>query len=301
MASSRVNIGSGEEISIKELALTVARIVGYEGRFEHDLSKPDGTPRKLLDTSRIEALGWQPRIRLEDGLRDVYPKLAGRNRRLRRRLKTNSYSCFQDATLTGTTLKSADLFVSDRRYYVSQGYDGEPPSLLHIKLDTQNIAGLDFCSFIGRNFLIGPIYIAADGENQLAAHIGRGNLAGGFGDLRHGLKLGIAAPLHPRHVEINFCKLLAASLRRVSSRLAIRCSTASWFCRARARNEASSSASRRVDDRSRSMSRRLDLAASPRSTSDLLELRFPAKLDFRVMQLDALLQGRDFIAVACSL
>ncbi|QNQ64196.1 GDP-L-fucose synthase [Brucella sp. 6810] len=67
-----VNIGSGEEISIKELALTVARIVGYEGRFEHDLSKPDGTPRKLLDTSRIEALGWQPRIRLEDGLRDVY-------------------------------------------------------------------------------------------------------------------------------------------------------------------------------------------------------------------------------------
>lgn len=67
-----MNIGSGEEISIKELALSVARIVGYEGRFEHDLSKPDGTPRKLLDTSRIEALGWQPRIRLEDGLRDVY-------------------------------------------------------------------------------------------------------------------------------------------------------------------------------------------------------------------------------------
>lgn len=67
-----VNIGSGEEISIKDLALTIARTVGYEGRFEHDLGKPDGTPRKRLDTARMEALGWKPRIRLEDGLRDVY-------------------------------------------------------------------------------------------------------------------------------------------------------------------------------------------------------------------------------------
>ncbi len=67
-----VNIGSGEEISIKELALMIARIIDYEGRFEQDMSKPDGTPRKLLDTSRMRALGWQPHIRLEDGLRDVY-------------------------------------------------------------------------------------------------------------------------------------------------------------------------------------------------------------------------------------
>lgn len=67
-----VNIGSGEEIPIRELALTIARIIGYEGRFEHDLDKPDGTPRKLLDTSRMRALGWRPRIALEDGLRDVY-------------------------------------------------------------------------------------------------------------------------------------------------------------------------------------------------------------------------------------
>lgn len=67
-----VNIGSGEEISIKDLALLIARVVGYEGRFEHDLSKPDGTPRKFLDTSRMAALGWRPRISLEDGLRAVY-------------------------------------------------------------------------------------------------------------------------------------------------------------------------------------------------------------------------------------
>ncbi|MBN9046602.1 MAG: GDP-L-fucose synthase [Rhizobiales bacterium] len=67
-----VNIGSGEEISIKDLAVTIARTVGYEGRFEHDPGKPDGTPRKRLDTARMEALGWKPRIRLEDGLRAVY-------------------------------------------------------------------------------------------------------------------------------------------------------------------------------------------------------------------------------------
>ncbi|MBA8837751.1 GDP-L-fucose synthase [Ochrobactrum sp. RH2CCR150] len=67
-----VNIGSGEEISIRDLALLIARVVGYEGRFEHDLSKPDGTPRKFLDTSRMAALGWKPRISLEDGLRAVY-------------------------------------------------------------------------------------------------------------------------------------------------------------------------------------------------------------------------------------
>ncbi|WP_435655665.1 GDP-L-fucose synthase family protein [Brucella pituitosa] len=67
-----VNIGTGEEISIKELALTIANIVGFEGTFVHDLSKPDGTPRKLLDTSLMHALGWRPRIRLHDGIREVY-------------------------------------------------------------------------------------------------------------------------------------------------------------------------------------------------------------------------------------
>ncbi|MFD2651881.1 GDP-L-fucose synthase family protein [Brucella rhizosphaerae] len=67
-----VNIGTGEEISIKELALTIANVVGFEGKLEHDLTKPDGTPRKLLDTSVMHAIGWKPRIRLQDGIRDVY-------------------------------------------------------------------------------------------------------------------------------------------------------------------------------------------------------------------------------------
>ncbi|MCL7998810.1 GDP-L-fucose synthase [Brucella sp. 21LCYQ03] len=67
-----VNIGSGEEISIRDLTLTIADVVGFEGRLEHDLSKPDGTPRKLLDTSKMRALGWKPNIRLKDGIAEVY-------------------------------------------------------------------------------------------------------------------------------------------------------------------------------------------------------------------------------------
>ncbi|MCX2698804.1 GDP-L-fucose synthase family protein [Ochrobactrum chromiisoli] len=67
-----INIGSGEEVSIRELALTIADVVGFEGRLDHDLSKPDGTPRKLLDTSRMHALGWKPNIRLRDGIAKVY-------------------------------------------------------------------------------------------------------------------------------------------------------------------------------------------------------------------------------------
>ena len=67
-----INIGSGEEISIKELATLIADVVEYRGRINFDPSKPDGTPRKLLDTSRLNMLGWHPRIRLEAGLRATY-------------------------------------------------------------------------------------------------------------------------------------------------------------------------------------------------------------------------------------
>ena len=67
-----INIGVGEDLSILELAHTIARVVGYDGRIEHDLSKPDGTPRKLMDVSRLQALGYRPQITLEDGLRAVY-------------------------------------------------------------------------------------------------------------------------------------------------------------------------------------------------------------------------------------
>ena len=67
-----VNVGCGEDVTIAELARLVADVVGYEGAIEHDRSKPDGTPRKLLDVSRLEALGWKPKISLEQGLRSVY-------------------------------------------------------------------------------------------------------------------------------------------------------------------------------------------------------------------------------------
>lgn len=67
-----VNVGCGEDISISELAALIGRIVGYDGAVVFDKSKPDGTPRKLLDVSRLGSLGWRPRIRLEDGIRATY-------------------------------------------------------------------------------------------------------------------------------------------------------------------------------------------------------------------------------------
>ena len=67
-----VNIGVGEDVTIGELAALVAKVVGYEGAIVYDRSKPDGTPRKLVDVSRIFALGWRPRIGLEAGIRGTY-------------------------------------------------------------------------------------------------------------------------------------------------------------------------------------------------------------------------------------
>jgi GDP-L-fucose synthase len=66
------NVGSGEELSVKQLAALIARIVGYEGPVNWDRSKPDGTPRKLLDSSKIRATGWRPQIGLEEGIRETY-------------------------------------------------------------------------------------------------------------------------------------------------------------------------------------------------------------------------------------
>jgi GDP-L-fucose synthase len=71
-----VNIGAGHEISIRELALLIAEIAGYRGRLIYDKSKPDGTPRKLLDVSRMAALGWTCRIGLHDGIETVYADYA---------------------------------------------------------------------------------------------------------------------------------------------------------------------------------------------------------------------------------
>ncbi|HEY4290066.1 MAG TPA: GDP-L-fucose synthase [Puia sp.] len=67
-----VNVGVGEDLEIKELALLISKIVGYEGSIEHDLTKPDGTPRKLMDVSKLHSFGWKARISLEEGLRSVY-------------------------------------------------------------------------------------------------------------------------------------------------------------------------------------------------------------------------------------
>jgi GDP-L-fucose synthase len=67
-----VNIGVGTDVSILELAQLVQSIVGYEGRIEHDLSKPDGTPRKLMDVRKLTGLGWKATIELEEGIQQVY-------------------------------------------------------------------------------------------------------------------------------------------------------------------------------------------------------------------------------------
>ena len=69
---SHINVGSGSEISIRDLAAMVARIVGYGGDIACDPSRPDGTPRKLMDSARLAGMGWRPTIRLEDGIADVY-------------------------------------------------------------------------------------------------------------------------------------------------------------------------------------------------------------------------------------
>ncbi len=67
-----INIGTGEDIKIKDLAVLIKKIVGYEGEIRHDLSKPDGTPRKLLDVSKARKLGWQAKITLEEGIKRTY-------------------------------------------------------------------------------------------------------------------------------------------------------------------------------------------------------------------------------------
>jgi GDP-L-fucose synthase len=70
--AQHVNIGVGEDLSILELARLIARVVGFDGELAFDSSKPDGTPRKLVDTAKINALGWRPRIGLEEGVRTTY-------------------------------------------------------------------------------------------------------------------------------------------------------------------------------------------------------------------------------------
>jgi GDP-L-fucose synthase len=66
------NVGTGSDITIKELAQTIQKVVGHEGLIEWDASKPDGTPRKLMDVSKLSALGWEATISLEEGIQKTY-------------------------------------------------------------------------------------------------------------------------------------------------------------------------------------------------------------------------------------
>lgn len=69
---THVNIGTGKDLTVKELAHIVKDIIGYDGEITHDLSKPDGTPRKVLNVDKINNLGWKAKIELEEGIRKVY-------------------------------------------------------------------------------------------------------------------------------------------------------------------------------------------------------------------------------------
>lgn len=69
---SHINVGTGEDVTIRELAERIAAVTGYRGRLTFDASKPDGTPRKLMDVSRLSQMGWRARINLDEGLKDAY-------------------------------------------------------------------------------------------------------------------------------------------------------------------------------------------------------------------------------------
>ncbi len=75
---SHVNVGSGKEITIKELAETVAEVVGFEGEIEWDATRPDGTPRKLMDSSKLRKLGWEPKVSMREGIKLAYADFLSR-------------------------------------------------------------------------------------------------------------------------------------------------------------------------------------------------------------------------------
>ncbi len=80
-----LNVGTGQEVSIREFAELVAEIVGYRGRLAFDTGRPDGSPRKLLDVSRLAALGWTARTPLRGGLKAAYADFLSRGGSLRER------------------------------------------------------------------------------------------------------------------------------------------------------------------------------------------------------------------------
>ena len=79
---SLINVGTGEDLSIKELAELVMQIIGYKGDIEFDPSKPDGTPRKLMDVTKLHSLGWRNKIQLEEGIELAYQDFLARQKTL---------------------------------------------------------------------------------------------------------------------------------------------------------------------------------------------------------------------------
>jgi GDP-L-fucose synthase len=82
---SHINVGFGDDITVRELADTISKVVGYSGQIQYDPSKRDGAPRKLMDSRRLNALGWRANIGLEEGLRRTYAEYVGAEARLRSR------------------------------------------------------------------------------------------------------------------------------------------------------------------------------------------------------------------------
>lgn len=80
-SSELINIGAGEDITINDLALLIKEVVGFKGRIEFDPSKPDGMPRKLLDVSKMSALGWQPKLSLSKGIAETYAWYVSRHQK----------------------------------------------------------------------------------------------------------------------------------------------------------------------------------------------------------------------------
>lgn len=78
---SHINIGTGEDLAIRDLAVVIGEVVGYAGRITFDTSKPDGTPRKLMDVRRMQSLGWQPKVKLRQGLTLAYADFLASMRR----------------------------------------------------------------------------------------------------------------------------------------------------------------------------------------------------------------------------
>ena len=78
-----INVGTGEDVEIGELANIIKKVVGFNGEIVNDLSKPDGTPRKVMDVSKLNNMGWKHRVELENGIRNVYDWYKWRNNEIK--------------------------------------------------------------------------------------------------------------------------------------------------------------------------------------------------------------------------